>query len=48
MAKPHYFIGKDENIKIDLSDYTKGFTNTPVYAISDILNGTFTLDSSNC
>lgn len=39
MSKPHYFIGVGEDKKIDLSIYTRGFSNDPKFEISEIING---------
>lgn len=39
MSKPHYFIAQNENLTIDLKNYTRGFTNNPVYSVSNVVNG---------
>ena len=40
MALPHYFIKKGENKEIDLTIYSRGFTNSPVFSVFDAANGT--------
>ncbi len=39
MGQPHYFLDSTDSIDIDLSQYTRGFTNSPEYILSDITNG---------
>jgi hypothetical protein len=39
MAEEHFFIHKDSVLFIDLKDYSRGFTNEPVFSISDLING---------
>ena len=39
MDKPHYFLNGEDSITIDLSDYTRGFTNSPVFEITNTVNG---------
>ena len=39
MANPHYFMLKSETLDIDLSNYTRGFTNKPKYVVSNTVNG---------
>jgi hypothetical protein len=39
MALPHYFIDKGDTIEIDLSEYSKGFNNSPVYSVFNTKNG---------
>ncbi|MBN1187937.1 MAG: T9SS type A sorting domain-containing protein [Bacteroidales bacterium] len=45
MDRPHYFLNNTDNITFDLSDYTRGFTNSPVFEITNILNGDAILES---
>jgi len=45
MSEPHYFIKKGEKLEVDLSRYTKGFTNKPVFTTSDAKNGSVTLSA---
>ncbi len=47
MGLPHYFLDSIDSIDIDLSQYTRGFTDTPEYTLSDIINGTATFTDTN-
>jgi len=46
MANPHYFTAQNENLEIDLSKYTRGFTNTPVYEVFNVVNGVAVLEEN--
>jgi hypothetical protein len=39
MSKPHYFMNGEDSLNIDLSVYTRGFTNSPAYEITNAING---------
>ncbi|HUI08412.1 MAG TPA: T9SS C-terminal target domain-containing protein [Verrucomicrobiae bacterium] len=43
MAAPHVFCGTNSLVDVDLSQFTVGFTNAPVYGVSDPTNGTVSL-----
>lgn len=47
MSKPHYFWTPTsaKKLTIDLSQYTKGFTNQPTYSVSNVVNGTVALQA---
>ncbi|MFC2137799.1 T9SS type A sorting domain-containing protein [Bacteroidota bacterium] len=47
MGSPHYFIENGENIDIDLAIYTRGFTNIPVYTVSNVVNGNASIADSS-
>ena len=40
MSNPHFFIDNGDSLEIDLSKYTRGFTNSPVFEILNSENGT--------
>ncbi|MBN1414415.1 MAG: T9SS type A sorting domain-containing protein [Bacteroidales bacterium] len=41
MSKPHYFLQhNNDSLDIDLSQFTRGFENSPVHAIKNVVNGT--------
>ena len=39
MDRPHYFTGNDEPLNVNLSRYTRGYTDAPVYEIVNSENG---------
>lgn len=39
MAEPHFFAPAGQSIAINLKDLSRGFTNSPSYSISTIING---------
>lgn len=39
MAEPHYFIGLNQPLNIDLKQFALGFENKPFFAVSDSKNG---------
>lgn len=39
MAEPHYFVNAGESLKIDAEDLFRGYTNTPNYAVTTVING---------
>ncbi|HSC55482.1 MAG TPA: T9SS type A sorting domain-containing protein [Phnomibacter sp.] len=43
MANPHYMMGPGETIDIDLKSYTRGFEKSPVFNLTNIVNGTVTI-----
>ncbi|MRX46190.1 T9SS type A sorting domain-containing protein [Pedobacter puniceum] len=45
MAEPHYSAITGQATAIDIKELSKGFTNTPVYTISNILNGSASLSN---
>ena len=47
MDNPHYFLETGENLDIDLSIYTRGFTDSPVFGLSDIVNGSANIDANS-
>lgn len=38
MSAPHYFVKKNSTIEINLSNYTRGYTKSPVFTVSNIKN----------
>lgn len=46
MDRPHYYIKTGENKQIDLSIYSRGFTNNPEFDILDVVNGNATVIDS--
>lgn len=46
MDRPHYFMNNMDSLDIDLADYTRGFTNSPAYEVSNILNGAVKFDGA--
>lgn len=47
MSQPHYFVEPGENVDINLRDYTKGFTDSPQFTVSDVENGTATINEGD-
>jgi hypothetical protein len=43
MATPHFFIAEDSTLALNLRDYSRGFTNTPLYRITSVVNGSVDL-----
>ncbi|HSC55481.1 MAG TPA: T9SS type A sorting domain-containing protein [Phnomibacter sp.] len=43
MANPHYMMGESETINIDLKSYSRGFEKSPVFNLTNIINGTVTI-----
>lgn len=43
MAIPHRAVLKDNALDIDLSRYTRGFTSSPVFTVSNVVGGAVTL-----
>lgn len=39
MSKPHYFLPVNDSLEIDLSIFTIGFENSPLYEIKNVVNG---------
>lgn len=46
MNTPHYSTETGAMISIDLYELSRGFTNSPIYSISNVLNGSINLDSN--
>ncbi len=47
MSKPHYFMNTGESLTINLSDYTRGFTNNPVFSVFNAENGVASLTGNS-
>lgn len=39
MAGPHFFIAEDSSLTLNLRDYSRGFTDAPLYRITSIISG---------
>lgn len=46
MSNLHFFTTKGSTLDIDLSEYTRGYTNSPVFTVSDVVNSTVTVVNS--
>lgn len=46
MAEPHYSAITGQATSIDIRELSKGFSNTPTYSISNMVNGTATLNNN--
>ncbi len=47
MGGPHYIMLPTNNLSIDLKTLARGYTNTPVFTINNIVNGTVVPDAGN-
>lgn len=47
MSKPHYFMNNEDSLEIDLSVYTRGFTQFPVFEVLNVLNGVAHVEDSS-
>ena len=46
LAAPHAFCGTNAFVDVDLSQFTKGFTNAPVHTVFGATNGTVTITNT--
>jgi hypothetical protein len=47
MGGPHYFMLPANNLSIDLKTLARGYTNTPVFTINNVVNGNVAPDAGN-